>query len=506
MAPGSRPRVWGPSLSTLWGLLAWLTVPLAVLLSIRPVEEADVYWHIRMGADILENGRFGGDPAWTYGPAVDWVTTQAGSEVALQALYDAGSWSAVLALRLLLAALLAVSILMAATTVVRTRNRLQVDRAVAIVGGLAVLAMVPFMQERPQTLSLILIPWLGVVALRVMYADRWPRWWVVGIVVMVWCWFHGAGTLVGPLLAGAALIHALGAAGLHWLPVLLRSLRRGWPVIVAALVAPMIGPAGWAYYGQVVRIQEAASEWILEWQPPDANNPIVWVALVVVGVWGLALVRLAAASGRVWRTFRMDMMVVVALVALMTSAGRYLAVVILLLTPLVTRRLAQAWMRPAVRVERVRPRTSIVVLVLAAVPIIGVSALAVASVRPVGEDKPLAVWEAMAELGGDRRVLVDYALGGQAGLLGGVTVSIDGRTDRYGAEVIDANRNLVAGRPGWEETLARYPGTTDVVVASDAGVLQQFLDRGWQEACVDGSYTWLTAPGVTGGCPSESAD
>ena len=120
---------------------------------------------------------------------------------------------------------------------------------------------------------------------------------------------------------GAALIHSLGAAGLKWLPALVRSVRTGWTVILAALVAPMIGPLGIRYYSQAAKIQEAATDRIMEWQPPDANNVMVWLVLALVGVWVFAVVRLTASSGRAWRTFRMDAMLVIAMVLIMTSAA-----------------------------------------------------------------------------------------------------------------------------------------------------------------------------------------
>ena len=36
--------------------------------------------------------------------------------------------------------------------------------------------------------------------------------------------------------------------------------------------------------------------------------------------------------------------------------------------------------------------------------------------------------------------------------------------------------------------------------------MELLVADGWQVACVDGDFTWLTAPGVTGACPSEGAD
>lgn len=495
----------GPSLSTTWGLLAWLLVPLTAVATLGPIREVDVYWHIRMGADILASGRFTGDPAWTYGPAdPSWGTTQAGAEILLYAIHSVGSWTGLLLFRVVMAALVMVSLLLATTAVVRARAPLAIDRSVAVVSTLVAIAMVAFVQERPQSLSLLLLPWIGVLVMRVMYADRWPRWWVIGLLVMVWSWFHGAAVLVGPLLFAAALIHALGAAGLKWLPALIRSIRKGWAVILAALVVPLIGPLGPGYYAQASKIQEAASGRILEWQAPDANNVIVWLALALVGMWVVALVRLAASSGRVWRTFRMDAMLVIATVAVMMSMGRYLGVGVLLLAPLIVRRVAQAWTRPSVRIERIRPRASAIVLASVSVLVVLATVVAVGRVRPVEEASPLSVWAALAAQEDERRVFVAYVLGGQAGLLADVPVSIDGRADRYGGAGIDANLAFVAGRPGWEKTLAEYPGTTDVVVPSDRAIVQLLEEQGWSRACQDGAYTWLTAPGIAGECAPEA--
>jgi hypothetical protein len=487
-------------------MLAWLMVPVSALIAIGPIKEVDLYWHIRMGADILENRRLSGDPAWTYGPSDPaWVTTQAGAEVLLHLLYSLGSWTGVMLLRVVLAAAVTTSVILAATAVVRTRRTLPVDRSVALVSIVTALAMVAYVQERPQSLSLLLVPWVGVLLLRVMYADRWPRWWVVGLVVMVWCWFHGAGAIVAPVLIAATVIHALGAGGLHWLLPLLRSLRKGWAVILAAAVAPMVGPLGLGYYPQASRIQEAATMRILEWTPPGANSAVVWLALVLLGMWALSLVRLAATSGRVWRTFRMDMILVIGLLIVMTSAGRYLGLGILLLGPLVARRLAQVWTRPAVRVERIRPRTAASVVAVVSLVVGVLAVVAAVNVRPVARDYPLQVWRALAEQPDERRALVDYGLGGQAALLGDAVVSIDGRADRYGGEAIDDYLAMTKGLPGWEDTLARYPGTTDAVIPTSSGLADRLAAQGWTVACVDGSFSWLTAPGITGECRSEAA-
>jgi hypothetical protein len=482
-----------------------LLVPVAAIGTLGPVQEPDLYWHIRMGADILEHGRFTGDPIWTYGPSLVWATTQAGSELLLYGIHGLGSWAGILVFRVVMAALVMVSLLLATTAVVRSRPTIARDRSVALVAVVGVSVVVQFVQERPQTLSLLILPWIGVMLLRTMYADRWPSWWAVGLLVMVWSWFHGAAILVGPLLVAATLIHALGAAGLRWLPVLLHSLRRGWPVILAALAAPFVGPLGLSYYAQASKIQDAASQRIVEWSPPAADSFYLWMAFALIGAWAFCLVRLAAGSGRIWRTFRMDMLFVVSTGLVMTTAGRYIGIGVLLMAPLVARRIAQAWNRPPVRLERSRPRVAGAVVAIVTVVAVVLTGLVAAHVRPVGTDSPLLIWEGLAAQPDGRRAFVDYALGGQGGLLGEVVVSIDGRADRYGGAGIDANTAITDGKPGWERGLAAYPGTTDVVTAIDGGLADRLGAAGWRQVCTDGGYVWLAAPGVAGECPSEAA-
>ena len=502
MAAEARSWWRGPSLTTGWGLLAWLTVPVTAVSTIGPIREVDVYWHIRMGADILANGRFGGDPAWTYGPAdTTWVTTQSAAELLLYAIHALASWPGIMMFRVLMAAAAMASVILACTYVVRTRSAVSVARGAALVALPAAVVLNEFAQERPQSLSLVLLPWVGLLLLRVMYADSWPRWWIVGIVVMVWSWFHGAAVIVGPVLVVGALIHSLGVGGLRWVPVLARSVRRGWAVVVAAVVAPLLGPAGVNYYAQAQRISDAATGRLIEWSPMTANSAYLWAALILVAMWGMALVHLAARSGAVWRTMRMDVLLIVPAILVMTTAGRYLGLGYLILAPLVARRITQAWDRPAP--ARLRRGVAVAVLGTVSVLAAGISVAAAVGVRPVDSHQPLRVWEAMSRLDDDRRVFVDYVLGGQAGQLGDVVVSIDGRSDRYGGELIDANRSFLGGSPDWRDILDRYPGTTDAVVPTGSAVIALLEDAGWSVACTDAGYTWLTAPGRTGGCPEE---
>ena len=498
-ATGRRPL--GPRLNSTWSLLAWMLVPLVALTAIGPVDETDVYWHIKVGEDILANGRFGGDPSWTYGPAdAAWVTTQAASEVLLYLVYWIGSWSGLVAFRIVLGGLVALSVLTALTRVVGRRPDLAVARAVALVATITAASLVPYVQERPQTLSLLILPWIGLMSLRVMYADRWPRWWVVGLVVLVWSWFHGAAVLVGPLLAGAALIHALGSAGLKWLPVLIRSVRRGWLVVLVALVAPMLGPLGLGYYPQALKIQEAASNRIVEWMAPDANNGVFALALTLIVIWTISVVRLAASSGRIWRTFRIDMLFLILMVIVMSQAGRYLAVGAVLISPVVVRRLAQAWTRPSVRIERLGRRPAQIILAVVWLAVLVITALSIAHARPVARDRPLKIWTSLAEQPGERRAFVSYNLGGQAELLGEAVVNIDGRSDRYGGHRIDLIRDAVNGESNWEKVFNEYPGTTDVILGNGDQLLGILKTRGWKVACTDAGFTWLTAPGVSGSC------
>jgi hypothetical protein len=64
-------------------------------------------------------------------------------------------------------------------------------------------------------------------------------------------------------------------------------------------------------------------------------------------------------------------------------------------------------------------------------------------------------------------------------------VFIDGRADPYGDELIEAYRQIVTLRPGWEGILARYDVRTALLAADSAlGAVMKESD-GWQEVYAD---------------------
>jgi hypothetical protein len=501
----------GPSVSTRWGLLAWLIAPVVFIVKLGAVDEPDVYWHVRMGADILENRRFTGDPGWTFGPIQPgWATTQAASEIVLNWIYGALSWEGLSLLRSAGAAALVVSLLIASSVPLRGRSARVTARAVAIVTLTVIAGVGPVLAERPQALSLVLLPWIGLLAMRVMYADRWPAWWWVGLLVMVWSWFHGAAVMVWPVLILAAVARAVGSGGLRWLPVLAASLRKGWAVILVAMVAPLIGPLGFTYYLQTLMIKDAATDRIAEWLAATTDSATVIFALVLLILWGLSVVRITSRVSGVWRTIRMDGVFLGALLILELSAARYLLVSMLLAAPLVARRLAQAFPgaksqgdQPAERGVRSRKTFGVVAIGCAWLLAALVAVVTVPGTRAVGPTYPLRIWQGLSQASPDHRVLVDYELGGQAQLIAGVVVSIDGRVDRYGGAVVDDYTTLVNGEPGWSAVMANYASATDVVLRKDKGLVDRLLASGWSQACADRDYVWLTAPGTSGGCLAE---
>jgi len=481
----------------IWGLCCALLIAFAFIVKLGPISEPDVYWHLRMGADILSNHRFTGSSEWTFGPhLLSWSTTQPASEVLLHLIDSALSWSGLALFRSLGSASIVLSTIAAAIAVTAGQNLRSRYRSAFLVAVIVFAGVAPVIQERPQTLSFIVLPWIGLVAMRVMYTNLWPAWWVIGPAVMVWSWFHGVAILVGPLLIASALIHGVGVGGLRWLEPFARSMKSGALVIVAVLIAPMIGPLGIQYYSQSLAIRDAAQSRIIEWLPATTDSALVIFLFALFGVWVISVMAITARSHRVWRTIRMDAMFIFVLFVLGISAARFIPVCILLVSPLVARRVTQSW--PGVGSTSSQTSRRLIASGLVAIFLVtaGWAKIALPDTSPAGDSDPQLIWNEMRALGTKRYVIVDYDYGGQAQVVANVVTSLDGRADRYGAEVLDRYSILINGKPGWGTVLKSYSGATDAVVKFDDGIRDRLISIGWRLQASDAGYVWLVAPGT----------
>jgi hypothetical protein len=499
--PGAPPD---RRLTSPWIIASPLLCLLALSSAFGDVFETDVYWHIRMGQDILENFRFTGDPQWVYGPGDgSWVTTQWLAEVVLFLVHSATGWTGIAGLRAVLAFAFMASILLAIRQAVpRPCGALVLAKTQTILGGLSFLVLIFAVQERPQTVTFIVLPWVGIMLLRFLYTGDWPRWWVVGPLVVVWSWVHGGALILIPAFLGIFMIRYV---VLTWRAPWVRSLLQGLPLLVAIAVAPMLSPVGPAYYRQAFLIQEASRRYIVEWEAAQTTSLWLIVWLILLTAWVVLAGRLQARLPirRVPRILVLEGLWLVSLLAISLTALRYIPIAFLLALPLVARRLAlDLSTRRNKPISRIPRLWLYGVVVVAVADVLVTIAVRAPDVQPVNEGNPVAIFEGLRESTGDRRVLVGYNISGMTQILTrpGVSTSLDGRSDRYGPWIEDY-LVLSRGEPGWEEVLkSNYADTTDTVMDGDSPLVELLEREGWTLVCENGDYVWLTAPGYSGKC------
>lgn len=501
------PTPKGRRLASPWIIVPPLLCILALSATFGNVFENDVYWHIRMGQDIIENFRLTGDPAWVYGPGdSSWVTTQWLSEVALFFIHSAAGWVGIAALRAILAFIFLASLFLAIRAVVpRPCGPLNVAKAQSILGGMAFLVLFFTIQERPQTVTFIILPWVGILLLRFLYTGRWPRWWVVGGVVVIWSWIHGGALILIPAFLG---IFAIRYVVLSWRKPWLRDLLRGTPLLAAIAVAPILGPAGVLYYRQAFLIQEASRRYIVEWEAPDTTNLWVIVWLAILGLWVFLAGRYQARlpTGRLSRVLLLEGLFLASLLVVSLTALRYIPVAFLLAAPLIARRLAVDLSHSRKNRGRIPVLWLYGVVAIGLIDVLVMLGVRAPTVQPVQEESPAAIFEGLRNASGERRVLVDYNVSGMTQILtrDGVATSIDGRSDRYGPW-IDDYLVLSNGEPGWREVLnEHYSNSTDAIVRSSSPLVEFLELDGWTAVCEDGEYTWLVVAPYTGECPPHA--
>lgn len=490
-----------------WGQTA---VVAALLFMVRgllgPISETDLYWHLLMGADILHTGRLTGNPNLTFGPHQDWQTTQSVSEVLMYLWFQWTGWAGFVAARIVAGALLAgVTIWAVATLIPRTLTRFRLWVAVALAASCLSWVSV---QERPQAISFILLPILGVALLRALHTGRFPNLLLVFAVTMVWGWFHGAALMVAPLFGFVWLVRmVLGRT--RWAVPSVSSHGNWWGLLVAvsAFLGTLVNPIGWHIYQQASAISQSAGAIITEWERPFPNYPVTGIApLLLLALWLLSAWALRHRNAVPVRALILDALFLLPLAVYAETANRAVPVVILLVIPLVGRRLCQTlslyWKRPLPSVGR---KFALPVAAVLAVIGIGLSVGAVANAEPLDETMPARILSGLADTTDKRYVIGDYNLTGRIQLLTQpkVRTALDGRADRYSVETLYNYYRLMRAYPTWRAILETdYAESTDFVGPADSLVVPKLQSLGWKTACVDGTTIWLIAPNITGTCPA----
>lgn len=480
--PASSPLERALGVVTPWRTLA-LVAGLTVLhlRGLSPFVDIDLYWHVRLGEEILRGGAVRGTgTSWAYTlPDSTWVTTQWLSEVVLALVHDIAGWRGIAALRFACSAGIVVGL---AVAVLRGRRSIWAP----VVFTLSVLVASGYFQERPLLASMLLSVWLGGVCARAVASSALPS--TVPLLALTWLWANLHGQWV--VVPGCLGLLALGRA-VEW-----GRDRDGVrpPTRLVALTVGSTAAGAFTPYGPALLLApftfRSATVHHTEWAPTSLSNlfaiAFALVVLLVVLAWSLGAVRPRVT----------EVVLVVGLCAFASVAMRNVPPTALLLAPLAAHRLALAFPRPD-RCHTRRER-KLLAAVLLTVAVVAAVALPVrfAATQDVPAEVPVRLARHLAQLPGDHYVVNDYNVSGALVFWGGsrTRVAVDGRADRYGGAFIDRYQSMMAMRAGWRDTFAELRPNY-VVPELTSPLVEELGSRGWTREYEDGAYVLLRAPG-----------
>ncbi|MEM7285627.1 MAG: hypothetical protein AAF480_04680 [Actinomycetota bacterium] len=458
--------------------LVLLLFAFAVAASVGTATDPDLWWHLRTGEVIVEDGIPRTD-IFSYTVAgTDWITHEWGSQVLMWLLWSAGGSSALI---VVFTAVVGWSLALAFRT---SRARPLVTVGMVVLAALvARIATAP----RPQMFNLLFLAGLILLLERIRQDRLGPRWvWAAAPLIVVWANLH-SGYLLGIVtLAVYAVGERLEARRHDGRPMPVEATRVLPAVAGASFVGAALNPSGlalWTYPLETLR-SDAMREYIQEWHSPDFHSTWFWpFALMLV----VSVVAVVASPRRPGAT-QMLLLVGTGLAGLQSM--RHIPLFAIVAVPIVAEQI-----EVAIDAQRVRQRTSAPMRASIVAPLLAVLAMVVAvggvaaaissNDDAVAAEYPVAAVDAiLASDLADARGYNAYGWGGYL-IWRDIDVFIDGRADVYGDEFMRLHFQAEKLEADWREPLDAFD-VEYVLLAPDAEfglVLDEAVD--WTEVYSD---------------------
>lgn len=473
-SPSALPERWGPWIQA--GLLAVLPV-----VTTRAVADPSPWLHLRVGAFLLDGGRFGLPDPWGPLAAHRYVPTQWLPSVVLAEGYDLFGLAAVVWSRGVAIVALVVALLWLTRAVSRPVVAVPVTAVTVTVawGGLA---------ERPQLAGFVLLA-LATGAWWRTGVDHRARWWLVPLTWLGAC-THGVwvlGLVVGGLVVlGLALGRAV--TGVQWLRLV--------GVLAASFLAAGVTPLGPRLLLTPFEVGSNGREFVTEWFPSSVRSPDVALALVMLALvyaaWALLRERPAA-----WQ-----LLTFLAAIAFVLTMQRTVAVGAFLAAPLLAeqverllaRRRAERGHEPVgpsgAPIERREPAAwavGLVVACLVAIPLAGARADTVHAV-------PVALQQQVRALPPQTRVIADGDVTGWLLFEAPQAAPVfDLRIESYSGAHVKAYINATEAGPGWEDFVADGRATSALLPTQSPLALALVEQLNWSVVARGDGYQLLAA-------------
>lgn len=433
------------------------------LVTLQPVSDSDLFWHVETGRRTLAGELPRVDVfSWTIAGAPVFTDQWLG-DLAFAASQAFGGWRGVLGLRAVaVAALIAI--------VVDTALRARPGRpAVAVAAALPAIALSRFSwTDRPELLGLLCF---AILVRLLSGGDRALLWSIP--LLLVWSQLHGSFALGLALLLAACAARALTSTHDRW---------RFVPIAAFAVLVTLLTPSGLAAWTSPGGHFLVPPRFVVEEGVPDARTLAGVLFLITLG-----LVIATSLLGRRATLREVAILIPVAFVAL--TAARHTPLLAIAAAPY----FASRWPDP-LAAWRARTDTTRDAGPFGRAVVVALSAMALAIAIGLGDAKvdesgyPRA---ALAALPAGPGVLNQYDWGGYLIAFAPATpVFIDGRLFPYLPDVLDDYRAVIGAHPGWQDVAARRGVRAMIVRPSDA-IAVRAPERGWRVAYADATAVVL---------------
>jgi hypothetical protein len=446
----------------------------------RPIGDPDLWWHLRLGSDLIGQRSLSAPAHWAPAATQSWVPTEPLPEI-MAAKFD--EWFGLAGVAWLYAAGLSLVLLSVYST-----NRFRASAPASCVAALAALLGAGLsLGERPQLLSLALVP-VALAAWMATERDLRPRWWLVP-VTWLWSLIHGYWILcvgIGALMVLAILVEQRpGGRTLAPLATV--------PLLCAGVV--LLNPVGIGVFEAPLAVHEAG-KWVGEWQRTDLTllYPQVTLVMLAVTVVGWVVAR---------RRVPVSRLLLLALsVFLVWYANRTVAVASMLAAPLLAESLDGLPARSRSRRDepaatRHRPeRRELAALAgwTAACLVVLACALPRVAVTPYGV--PLALDSSLRAVPAGTTVFNTYGIGGWlTWRYPDLHQVIDGLVTPYPVSYQDAYHNALNGGSGWDSFVERT-GARVALLQDGTPLIADLRHAGWSVVQRGDGYVLLRHPGT----------
>ncbi len=462
--------------------------------AVRETLDPDMWWHLRAGEFVLQNGLPRQDVFSFTVPHHAWVTHEWLSQLFMWLVYRAGGFSGLI---LVFAGLIALTFWLvyrvcAGRPYLAGFVTLWAAFAAAIVWGV-----------RPQIFNLLLTAVFFFILEKVR-AGANARWlWLLPPLTALWANLHSGYLLGVVLLATVAIgeagqrIFAANFTNFTKKKILIRVIReiRGeklFPVTAVSFLAAALNPAGpglWLYPFQTLG-SPAMQAYIQEWQSPNFHNPIFWpfAGLIFLGV--LAWVF----GGR--RPSLTELLLFLGTAAAGLLSARHIPLFAIAAAPIISRHLADALAGTRFDLLVDPPQTAVprrlALLNWAVLGLMGLAVLAWTAVKISGNETAVAArYPAAAvdylETSGlaQQPGYNSYNWGGYL-IWRGIPVFVDGRADVYGDAFLFTYLQTFQATPQWRQPLAMYDVAYVLMERGSPLTAVLAADPDWQEVYADG--------------------